>query len=171
MLANHTSICSVSFCVIFAKLLLTTLNYQLFERTLNQYDKLRKRGAFLDQFKREDMFKDDLSELDESREEVDCLIQEYEAATQPNYLSWQGNFMRTALFGSNCLKKNQISAQKPEVWWSSFLLLHAHNLFSFWCYNSITKIPYTHTDSLGIWCTSHLVPAAIFRTIKSGSLY
>ncbi|XP_055303193.1 tubulin gamma-1 chain [Sitodiplosis mosellana] len=71
MLANHTSICS------------------LFERVLNQYDKLRKRGAFLDQFKREDMFKDDLSELDESREVVDNLVQEYEAATQPNYLSWQ----------------------------------------------------------------------------------
>lgn len=63
---------------------------QLFERVLNQYLKLRKRGAFLDQFKREDMFKDDLSELDESREVVDCLVQEYEAATQPNYLSWQG---------------------------------------------------------------------------------
>lgn len=58
---------------------------------LNQYDKLRKRGAFLDQFKREDMFKDDLSELDESREVVDNLVQEYEAATQHNYLSWQGN--------------------------------------------------------------------------------
>lgn len=72
MLANHTSICS------------------LFERVLQQYDKLRKRGAFLDQFKREDMFKDDLSELDESREVVDCLVQEYEAATQPNYLSWSG---------------------------------------------------------------------------------
>lgn len=57
---------------------------------MQQYDKLRKRGAFLDQFKREDMFKDDLSELDESREVVDCLVQEYEAATQPNYLSWSG---------------------------------------------------------------------------------
>lgn len=36
------------------------------------------------------MFKDDLSELDESREVIDNLVQEYEAATQPNYLSWQG---------------------------------------------------------------------------------
>lgn len=44
----------------------------------------------MDQFKKEAMFKDDLSELDESREVVDCLVQEYEAATQPNYLSWQG---------------------------------------------------------------------------------
>lgn len=71
MLANHTSICS------------------LFERALNQYDKLRKRGAFLEQFKREDMFKDDLSELDNAREVVDCLVQEYEAATQADYLTWQ----------------------------------------------------------------------------------
>ncbi|KAG4076178.1 hypothetical protein HA402_014727 [Bradysia odoriphaga] len=72
MLANHTSISS------------------LFKSALSQYDKLRKRGAFLDQFKREDMFKEDLSELDDSREVVDCLIQEYEAATKPNYLCWQG---------------------------------------------------------------------------------
>ncbi|KAL9929556.1 gamma-Tubulin at 23C [Glossina fuscipes fuscipes] len=70
MLANHTSICS------------------LFERALGQYDKLKKRGAFLDQFRREDIFKDDLSELDNSRDVVDCLVQEYEAATQPNYLHW-----------------------------------------------------------------------------------
>ncbi|XP_036217719.2 tubulin gamma-1 chain isoform X1 [Bactrocera oleae] len=70
MLANHTSICS------------------LFERALGQYDKLKKRGAFLDQFRREDIFKDDLSELDDSRDVVDCLVQEYEAATQSNYLQW-----------------------------------------------------------------------------------
>jgi tubulin gamma len=71
MLANHTSICS------------------LFERALNQYDKLRKRGAFLDQFKKEEMFKDDLHELDDSRDVVESLVQEYEAATQPDYLQWQ----------------------------------------------------------------------------------
>jgi tubulin gamma len=70
MLANHTSICS------------------LFERCLNQYDKLRKRGAFLDQFKKEEMFKDDLHELDDSREAVDSLVQEYEAATRSDYLQW-----------------------------------------------------------------------------------
>ena len=40
---------------------------QLFESTCNQFDKLRKREAFLDHFKKEKMFKDDLSELDESR--------------------------------------------------------------------------------------------------------
>lgn len=68
MLANNTSICS------------------LFERTLNEYDKLRKRRAFLDQFRRE--FKDDLSELDESRDVVDGLVQEYEAATSLDYLKF-----------------------------------------------------------------------------------
>lgn len=71
MLANHTSICS------------------LFERALSQKDKLRKRGAFLDHFKKEDMFKDDLHELDDSREAVDALVQEYEAATRSDYLQWQ----------------------------------------------------------------------------------
>ncbi|XP_070495244.1 tubulin gamma-1 chain [Chironomus tepperi] len=71
MLANHTSICS------------------LFERALNQYDKLRKRGAFLDQFRKEDMFKENLSELDDSRDVVDSLVQEYEAATRSDYLQWQ----------------------------------------------------------------------------------
>lgn len=71
MLANHTSICS------------------LFERALNQYDKLRKRGAFLDQFRKEEMFKDDLHELDDSRDVVDALVQEYEAATRADYLQWQ----------------------------------------------------------------------------------
>lgn len=67
---------------------------QLFERVLSQYDKLRKRGAFLDQFKRVDMFKDDLSELDESREIVDNLVREYEAATKSDYLSWHGKYAR-----------------------------------------------------------------------------
>ncbi|XP_017462105.1 PREDICTED: tubulin gamma-1 chain-like [Rhagoletis zephyria] len=70
MMANHTGITS------------------LFNRALAQYDKLRKRGAFLDQFRREDMFKEDLTELDKSRQVLDCLSQEYEAATRPNYLQW-----------------------------------------------------------------------------------
>ena len=70
MLANHTSIS------------------QLFQRTLQQYDKLRKREAFLEQFKKEDMFKENLSELDSSREVVQEVIDEYLAATKPDYLTW-----------------------------------------------------------------------------------
>merc|ERR1719193_1329006 len=57
MLANHTSISS------------------LFERALRDYDKLRKRGAFIDEF-------------DESREVVQQLVDEYHAARKENYLSW-----------------------------------------------------------------------------------
>ncbi|XP_035206909.1 tubulin gamma-1 chain [Stegodyphus dumicola] len=70
MLANHTSISS------------------LFERTLRQYDKLRKREAFLEQFRKESMFQDNLDELDNSRETVQQLVDEYIAATNKDYLTW-----------------------------------------------------------------------------------
>lgn len=49
MLANHTSMA------------------QLFGRTVSQYDKLRKRNAFLDAYRREPMFVDGLEEFDSSR--------------------------------------------------------------------------------------------------------
>ncbi|XP_004703996.1 tubulin gamma-1 chain-like [Echinops telfairi] len=69
MMANHTSISS------------------LFERTCRQYDKLRKREAFLEQFRKEDIFKENFDELDTSREVVQELIDEYHAATRPDYIS------------------------------------------------------------------------------------
>ena len=52
MMANHTSISC------------------LFERACKQYDKLRKREAFLDQFKKEPMFAENFDEMDVSREVV-----------------------------------------------------------------------------------------------------
>lgn len=61
---------------------------QLFERTCHQYDKLRKREAFLEQFRKEDMFKENFDELDDSRKFVQELIDEYHAATRPDYISW-----------------------------------------------------------------------------------
>jgi tubulin gamma len=70
MLANHTSIST------------------LFERCLHQYDKLRKREAFLDQFKKVAIFKDNLDEFDASREVLQELVDEYAAATTPEYISW-----------------------------------------------------------------------------------
>jgi len=70
MLANHTSIASV------------------FERNCKLYDKLRKREAFLEQYKKVDMFKDSLDELDDSREIVQQLIDEYYAATKADYIQW-----------------------------------------------------------------------------------
>jgi tubulin gamma len=49
MLANHTSIAT------------------LFKRMCDQYDRLRKRNAFLEQYKRQAMFMDGLEEFDDSR--------------------------------------------------------------------------------------------------------
>lgn len=69
-------------------LLSVSLATQLFERTCRQYDKLRKREAFLEQFRKEDMFKDNFDELDNSREIVQQLVDEYHAATRPDYISW-----------------------------------------------------------------------------------
>jgi tubulin gamma len=70
MLANHTSIAS------------------LFKRTCDQYDRLRKRNAFLDQYKKMDMFQDGLEEFDTSRQVVQELIEEYQAAEKEDYLQW-----------------------------------------------------------------------------------
>ena len=47
--------------------LLLACSPQLFKRTLDQYDRLRKRGAYIEQYKKEDMFKDGLEEFDDSR--------------------------------------------------------------------------------------------------------
>lgn len=69
MLANHTSIAT------------------LFKRIVRQYDGMRKRNAFIDQYKKTAPFSDDLSEFDESREVVTDLIAEYEAAESGDYLS------------------------------------------------------------------------------------
>ncbi|XP_076233792.1 tubulin gamma-2 chain [Lasioglossum baleicum] len=77
MLANHTNISS------------------LFDRALQQYDKLRKREAFLEQFRKEKMFEDNLDELDNSREVVEYLVKEYQAATRVDYLSWNPNKAET----------------------------------------------------------------------------
>ena len=70
MLANHTSI------------------RDLFHRIAMQYDKLRKRDAFLDNYRKVDMFADDLSEFDESREIVQDLIEEYRASEGADYINW-----------------------------------------------------------------------------------
>ncbi|KAJ1721176.1 gamma-tubulin [Coemansia erecta] len=68
MMANHTSIAG------------------LFGRTLVQYDRLRKRNAFLDLYRREQMFSDSLDEFDDSRETVIDLINEYRACEGRDYL-------------------------------------------------------------------------------------
>jgi tubulin gamma len=68
MLANHTGISS------------------LFERCVKQFDKLRSRNAFLDNYRQESMFADSMDEFDDSRETVVELADEYRAAEQDDYL-------------------------------------------------------------------------------------
>ncbi|XLU24382.1 hypothetical protein S245_060448, partial [Arachis hypogaea] len=71
MLANHTSI------------------RHLFSRCLSQYEKLRKKQAFLDNYRKFPMLADnDLSEFDESRDEVEALVDEYKACESPYYVKW-----------------------------------------------------------------------------------
>lgn len=70
MLANHTSIRT------------------LFARTVKQYDKLRKRNAFLESYRKERLFAGSLDEFDSSREAVQELIDEYQAAECDNYIEW-----------------------------------------------------------------------------------
>lgn len=70
MLANHTGIA------------------QLFALTCRQYDLLRKRNAFMQQFGQYAMFKDDRDEFASCREVVQQLIDEYKAAELPDYAEW-----------------------------------------------------------------------------------
>lgn len=67
MLANHTSIAT------------------LFKRIVSQYDRLRKRNAFLEQYKKEAPFADGLGEFDEARSVVMDLVSEYEDAEKADY--------------------------------------------------------------------------------------
>ncbi|KAL3810696.1 hypothetical protein ACHAXA_004642 [Cyclostephanos tholiformis] len=70
MLANHTSMAD------------------LFDRLLSQYDKIRRRNAFLDNYRREPMFKDSLDEFDSARETVQCLVDEYRACERKDYVDY-----------------------------------------------------------------------------------
>ncbi len=68
MLANHTSVAT------------------LFKRIVVQYDKMRKRNAYLEGYKKEAPFADGLGEFEEARAVVTDLIQEYEEAETESYL-------------------------------------------------------------------------------------
>ena len=91
MLANHTGISSVrlSLC---KRTFVTTLSLltssQLFDRMCQHYDKLIKREAFVENFRRLPMFKDNLDEFNDSREVVQQLMDEYRAATTKDYINF-----------------------------------------------------------------------------------
>jgi hypothetical protein len=70
MLANHTSIASVSKCSVHTRissLSAFSCSTQIFKRTVQQYDQFRKRNAFLEQYKKEPMFENGLEEFDDAR--------------------------------------------------------------------------------------------------------
>ncbi|KAF8737130.1 hypothetical protein AX14_013408 [Amanita brunnescens Koide BX004] len=70
MLANHTSISS------------------LFKRMLDQFDRLRRRNAFLEQYKKEKMFENGLEEFDDARATCEELLKEYKACESPDYIAY-----------------------------------------------------------------------------------
>lgn len=70
MLANHTNMA------------------ELFSRLIIQYDKIRSRNAFLDNYRREPIFYDNLDEFDISKETVQNLIDEYRACEHADYVSF-----------------------------------------------------------------------------------
>lgn len=70
LLANHTSMA------------------ELFDRLLGQYDRIRSRNAFLDNYRRELLFQDSLDEFDNARETVQSLVDEYRACERPDYVDF-----------------------------------------------------------------------------------
>jgi len=70
MMANHTSI------------------HTLFQSCMEQYDTMRKRNVFLENYRKTKMFSDGLEEFDSSREVVASLIEEYKASERKDYLEW-----------------------------------------------------------------------------------
>lgn len=69
----------------------------------------------MDQFKKEAIFKDNLDEFDNSREVIQQLVDEYHAATKPDYLSWGTQQVRKSpLFGV------LVGVQKPFTFKSVF---------------------------------------------------
>ena len=73
------------------------MNLQLFQRTLRQFEKLMKRGAFIDQYKQMPMFKENLDEFDSAREVVQQLIDEYNSATKQDYFSFSNQVIHMTI--------------------------------------------------------------------------
>jgi tubulin gamma len=73
MLANHTSI-SI-----------------LMQGIIDSYNSLFKKKAYLDMFRREDLFKDTLDEFNDAADVVQKVIEEYNASERNDYLEWGEN--------------------------------------------------------------------------------
>ena len=49
---------------------------------------MRRVNAYIEQFRKEEMFSDNLDEMDDSREVVQNMVNEYVSATKPEYLTY-----------------------------------------------------------------------------------
>lgn len=58
----------------------------LFQRCVAQFDRLMKRGAFLENYKKQSVFQDGLDEFDNAREVTEMLIEEYKRAERSDYM-------------------------------------------------------------------------------------
>lgn len=67
MLANHTSMASVCANLYLWQLGIEMHGLKLFKRILDQFDRLKRRNAFMDQYRKERMFEHGLEEFDDSR--------------------------------------------------------------------------------------------------------
>ena len=73
MLANHTSIAL------------------LMKQIVDSFSTFYKKKAFLDQFRKEDLFKDSLEEFDDSADVTQKVMEEYVACEKKDYLDWGEN--------------------------------------------------------------------------------
>ena len=73
MLANHTSIA------------------QLMQGIVDAHNSMFKKKAYIDMFRKEDMFKDSLDEFNDSMDVVNKVIEEYNASERADYLEWGEN--------------------------------------------------------------------------------
>jgi tubulin gamma len=62
----------------------------LFRKILDQYERMRKRNAYLDAYRKEEMFKHNLDEFDDAKETVLSVVEDYEAAQKDDYLQYKG---------------------------------------------------------------------------------
>ncbi|KAF8674057.1 Tubulin gamma chain [Rhizoctonia solani] len=66
-----------------------TASHRLFKRILDQFDRLKRRNAFMDQYRKERMFEHGLEEFDDSRATVEETMNEYKACESPDYISYR----------------------------------------------------------------------------------
>ena len=55
---------------------------------LDQFDRLKKRNAFIEQYKKEKVFENGLEEFDDARATCEELLKEYKACESPDYISF-----------------------------------------------------------------------------------